>query len=504
MNHLGALRVSLLLAIGVVPVACGGTVSNGDDDGDDGGGGSSSGKGGASATGGTRARAGTSSGEGGSTTGTGGTGKMLPPIGGAGGASTLPTCTSPKLDALSGLVRCNEGYAHRPNKVACEGFGGLPQEPDSSAGAGGAGDAPARPRANGNVVCGDYGAGGVSNEETCNEFELGFCRDGSAGFALPTCDSGCVNDEDCGTGLLCECGHAESPSGGVCVSASGCTTDAACGPGNFCASYTRPCGDYGFACFSPADQCRSNADCSGSSCTLNDGYRACDNAVCGRPFLVESTARVAPALPSSEWNERHARTPRVSHLMAEERACLAQHWTRLGQMEHASIAAFARFSLQLLSLGAPPELVEACTGALADETAHTKLCFGIASAYAGRAIGPGPLDVSGSLKVTTLAEVVELVIAEGCFGETVAALEALEAAETAADPVIRDAYTRIARDEQRHAELAFQFVRWALEQDRAGVSDCVEAALHTVSVRPDVLRAVVEPCFAALLLARAA
>jgi hypothetical protein len=171
----------------------------------------------------------------------------------------------------------------------------------------------------------------------------------------------------------------------------------------------------------------------------------------------------------------------------------------MGQMEHASIAAFARFSLQLLSLGAPPDLVEASTRALADETAHTKLCFELASAYAGRALGPGKLDVENSLAVTSLLDVVELVIAEGCFGETVAALEAREAADAAADPVVRAAYTQIARDEERHAELAFRFIRWALEQDRAAVSERVTAALQTAEGRADVLRVVVEPCFAALL-----
>jgi len=174
-------------------------------------------------------------------------------------------------------------------------------------------------------------------------------------------------------------------------------------------------------------------------------------------------------------------------------------------MEHASIAAFARFSLQLLSLGAPPELVEACTQALADETAHTKLCFGIASAYAGRAIGPGPLDVSKSLNVTSLGDIVDLVIAEGCFGETAAALEALDAASTASDPVIIAAYTRIAADELRHAELAFRFVRWALASGGCVMQERVEAALRSELGQSHAGRSVAAPCLAALVaLSRAA
>jgi hypothetical protein len=186
---------------------------------------------------------------------------------------------------------------------------------------------------------------------------------------------------------------------------------------------------------------------------------------------------VAPAAHIDAWGVSNEWTPSVGGLTDAERRAAAQHWTRMGQMEHASIAAFARFSLQLLSLGAPPELLEDCTRALQDETAHAKLCFQLASAYAACAVGPGPLDVEGCLDVTSLADIVDLVIVEGCFGETSAALIALEAAELASDPVIEAAYSRIAADEQRHAELAFRFVRWALERDPVLVRDRLRAAL---------------------------
>jgi hypothetical protein len=46
-------------------------------------------------------------------------------------------------------------------------------------------------------------------------------------------------------------------------------------------------------------------------------------------------------------------------------AVLAKHWTEVALMAHASIAAFARFSLDALSLGAPPELLDAAHAACA-------------------------------------------------------------------------------------------------------------------------------------------
>jgi hypothetical protein len=199
---------------------------------------------------------------------------------------------------------------------------------------------------------------------------------------------------------------------------------------------------------------------------------------------------------SGAWTVGTFAAPGVAHLTAAERATLAEHWTRMGQLEHASIAAFARFNLQLLALGAPPELVDACTQALADETAHTKLCFALASAYAGRALGPGPLDVSRSLDVNALADIVELVIAEGCFGETSAALQALEAADDAEDPVIVAAYAQIASDEQRHAE---RFVRWALVHDPRAVKPRIEAALALPASGDAATCAVALPCLQAVL-----
>jgi len=161
--------------------------------------------------------------------------------------------------------------------------------------------------------------------------------------------------------------------------------------------------------------------------------------------------------------------PDLSGLTPLERAQLAAHWARLGQMEHASIAAFARFQLQLLSLGAPSDLVEACNRALADETAHARTCFALSSAYGGTAHGPARLDIANCFEDTSLVAVAKLVLREGCLGETVASLEAVAAAEVAHDPAVKRALDRIARDELSHAELAFEFLRWALSQSSAEV-----------------------------------
>ena len=144
-------------------------------------------------------------------------------------------------------------------------------------------------------------------------------------------------------------------------------------------------------------------------------------------------------------------------------------------MEHASIAAFARFTLGLLALGAPAELVQASNEACADETRHTLACFALASAYANEPLGPGPLDVGGALDDLSLATLAVTTIREGCAGETLAAIEAAEQAAQASDPLLRRVLSGIAADEARHAELAWRFVRWALERGGAELGELARA-----------------------------
>jgi hypothetical protein len=155
-------------------------------------------------------------------------------------------------------------------------------------------------------------------------------------------------------------------------------------------------------------------------------------------------------------------------------------------MEHASIAAFARFTLHLLALGAPPELVRDAQEAMGDETEHARLAFGLASAFAGRAMGPGPLAIEGALDGFDLRDFIATLIREGCIGETVAAIEAREALEDVTDPAVRAVLETIARDELRHAALAWRALGWVVSSGRANrelVRSEVVRALREVSPR---------------------
>jgi hypothetical protein len=102
--------------------------------------------------------------------------------------------------------------------------------------------------------------------------------------------------------------------------------------------------------------------------------------------------------------------------------------------------------------------------------------FGIASRI-GKERGPGPVSLRGALPADpSLADVAALTVHEGCVGETLGVLLATEQRDGAADPGARALLERIAGDEQRHAELAWRFVRWALAEGGAPVRAAVEKA----------------------------
>lgn len=162
----------------------------------------------------------------------------------------------------------------------------------------------------------------------------------------------------------------------------------------------------------------------------------------------------------------------------------ASEWAIRAQNEHASIASFGRFSLGLLGVGAPADLLELSHRAALDEIVHAKMSFAIANAYGGRTLGPGPLELGGALDTLGgLVELVEATVIEGCVGETLSALEAREAERAAVEPCAKLALEQIAEDEARHAELAWAFVRWALAvapELRDGVRRTFEGALGRV------------------------
>ncbi len=200
------------------------------------------------------------------------------------------------------------------------------------------------------------------------------------------------------------------------------------------------------------------------------GYYPCE----GRPLLQADEPVLADTVLRGDWLIEYAEELLLDDLAPDTRSRLARAWARDAAFEHASIASFAHFMADLLSFGAPLELVREAERALADEVRHAELCYELASRYAGRPLGPGPLAVP-AFRPRTLREVALATLDEGCIAETQAAYAARQRLASASDPAVRSALQRIVADEERHAELAFRFVRWALDREPAILPEIVRA-----------------------------
>jgi hypothetical protein len=399
---------------------------------------------------------------------------------GDGDAGIFIACESPSPVIVAGVdtgfVQCapssGMGVRHRVKVVTCPS---------------------ALPRASGGTCTGtvlgiDAGTG-CSKDSDCTAKALGTCDLGDGHFPSCACSYGCTTDADCATGQICECADPV----GRCVTAK-CSVDSACAAGSLCASAATSWGGCSwdtlpssYVCQTGQDTCLTSKQCPESSpaCAYDSdaGARSCHQAqlACpGRPFLVDGAMRVAPVVSRRDWSARGVK-PSIDGLAASTRAELASYWTRVAQLEHASVAAFARFTLELLALGAPADLIVSSQQAMADETEHARLAFGLASAYAGKEVGPGRLAMQGALPAVTVEATLSTLLREGCIGETLAAVEATEALAQATDPAVREVLARIARDETKHAELSWRAARWLIDAGdeglRAWASEEVDQAI---------------------------
>jgi hypothetical protein len=200
--------------------------------------------------------------------------------------------------------------------------------------------------------------------------------------------------------------------------------------------------------------------------------------------VIEGRARVATTIARDGWG-RTASLEGAAGLTLEARARLANAWARDAALEHASVASFARFSLELLSVGAPSDLVEMAARAMIDETEHARLCYALASRFAGRMLGPDRIDLAGAATSASLSDIVYATVRDGCVGETIAAMIAEAALERTTDPEARRALEIIAADEARHAELAYRFVAFAVGAGDASVTLAVRRGFDDALARID-------------------
>ena len=135
---------------------------------------------------------------------------------------------------------------------------------------------------------------------------------------------------------------------------------------------------------------------------------------------------------------------------------LGRSLAAMAHLEAASILAFEELAAWLEAHGAPTELVERCSAAAEDERRHARWLTHLAEERGVRV--PAPVARTGrdaSLLAVALHNAVE-----GCVHECFAALVAVVRADQAAEPRLRRTFAKIAADETRHGQLAWDLDAW--------------------------------------------
>jgi hypothetical protein len=195
-------------------------------------------------------------------------------------------------------------------------------------------------------------------------------------------------------------------------------------------------------------------------------------AIPGRPLTLEGVAfsakPIGGAVDGAKLDPAHATA--------------AAYWTRAMLDEHASIASFARTSLALMALGAPLELVARTHAAALDEVLHARRCAALATRFGATPVAPGALpEAVAPHEAATLVTLAVATLREGCVNEGAAALLAARCAAEADDPEVREALALIARDEARHAALAWDTLDWCCAAGGDAVKRAVADALEGVA-----------------------
>jgi hypothetical protein len=165
---------------------------------------------------------------------------------------------------------------------------------------------------------------------------------------------------------------------------------------------------------------------------------------------------------------------------------LADQWRENGKTEHASVAACARVTLDLMALGAPPSLIAAANRDALDEIRHAQLCFSLAQALDGRAIGPAAFPqaqrVSGLPRSRTRALVRLAVdsLVDGALHEGVSARIIAKLTQRCQVPAVAAVLKEIAADEGRHSAHGWAVVAWCLDEGGRPVAEALRGAARAL------------------------
>jgi hypothetical protein len=187
--------------------------------------------------------------------------------------------------------------------------------------------------------------------------------------------------------------------------------------------------------------------------------------------------------PGGAWSFTRARL----EVEGLDRTALAAQWRENARTEHASAAAFARLTLDLMALGAPPDLIASSQRDGLDETRHTQMCLSLATAIDGKEESPAPFpDVrrAGGLPPTrtlALATLAVQSLIDGVLHEGVSARILARLGRSAEPAEVRGVVRALASDEGRHAAHGWDVVLWCVREGGEPVLRALEGAARGLS-----------------------
>lgn len=198
----------------------------------------------------------------------------------------------------------------------------------------------------------------------------------------------------------------------------------------------------------------------------------CARAIEGRPFVDDNGN---PLHAQLEANQPAWSAEKVQSEITSTDEALGREWAERALGEHASVPAFAAFTIALMSNNAPPALVQDALTAAMDEIRHAKTSFEIASLLLGTTVEPGPIPPSTHTFAADLTSLAVAAAQEGCIDETLSALAAAYEVDTRLDQnprinestkaMLKAKIRTIALEEARHSALAWRTVLWACNSD---------------------------------------
>jgi len=175
---------------------------------------------------------------------------------------------------------------------------------------------------------------------------------------------------------------------------------------------------------------------------------------------------------------------------------MARWFARAFHAEASSVGAFLQLQSELTRHHAPQELLVRCMQAAKEEVMHARMM----SKYCADEGGKAPTLEFGDVPDRSLFELALDNAVEGCIFETYAALRAHYQAKNAQDTRVRKMMKVIARDETKHAQLAWDIHQWLFAQLNAEQQEQLKQAQKDayIQLQKSADRAAMSPMVAQL------